>query len=96
MPTFLQAARHQLADAALTAAKAAGAGYADLRIHRITTEIVQVRDGELETTVVNREVGLAVRVIVDGTWLRPTRNWTLPWRPTPPAGRFGWRGRWLR
>ncbi len=65
---FLRLPRHQLADAALTAAKAAGAGYADLRIHRITTEIVQVRDGELETAVVNREVGLGVRVIVDGTW----------------------------
>ena len=65
---FLGLPRHQLADAALTAAKAAGAGYADLRIHRITTEIVQVRDGELETAVINREVGLAVRVIVDGTW----------------------------
>ena len=54
--------------AALTAAAAAGASYADLRIHRITTEIIQLRDGELEMSVVNREVGLAVRVIVDGTW----------------------------
>ena len=65
---FLGLPRHQLADAALTAAKAAGAGYADLRIHRITSEIVQIRDGELETAVINREIGLAVRVIVDGTW----------------------------
>ena len=48
--------------------RAAGASYADLRIHRITTEIVQLRDGELETAVINREIGLAVRVIVDGTW----------------------------
>lgn len=47
---------------------AAGASHADLRIHAITTELVQLRDGELETAVVNREVGLAVRVIVDGTW----------------------------
>lgn len=60
--------RSELADAALTAATAAGASYADLRIHRITTEIIQLRDGELEMSVVNREVGLAVRVIVDGTW----------------------------
>jgi TldD protein len=52
----------------LSAAIAAGASYADLRIHGITTEIVQLRDGELETAVVNREIGLAVRVIVDGTW----------------------------
>ncbi len=65
---FLGLPRHQLADAALSAAVAAGASYADLRIHGITTEIVQLRDGELETAVVNREIGLAVRVIVDGTW----------------------------
>ena len=65
---FLNLPRHQLADAALTAATAAGAGHADLRIHRITTEMIQLRDGELETSVLNREVGLAVRVIVDGTW----------------------------
>ena len=65
---FLDLPRHELADAALSAATAAGASYADLRIHRIITEIIQLRDGELETAVVNREVGLAVRVIVDGTW----------------------------
>ena len=67
-PDFLALPRLALADAALSAATAAGASYADLRIHRITTEIVQLRDGELETSVVSREVGLAVRVIVDGTW----------------------------
>ncbi len=58
----------RLADAALSAARAAGASYADLRVHAITTEIVQLRDGELETAVIDREIGLAVRVIVDGTW----------------------------
>ncbi|MBW0017269.1 MAG: TldD/PmbA family protein [Mycobacterium sp.] len=65
---FVSLPRQALADAALSAATAAGASYADLRIHRISTEIIQLRDGELETAVVNREVGLAVRVIVDGTW----------------------------
>ena len=58
----------RLADAALSAARAAGASYADLRVHAITTDIVQLRDGELETAVTDREIGLAVRVIVDGTW----------------------------
>ncbi|MFG1932240.1 TldD/PmbA family protein [Mycobacterium sp. NPDC048908] len=67
-PEFLALPRHQLADAALTAAVQAGASYADLRIHGITTEIMQLRDGELETAVVDHEIGLAVRVIVDGTW----------------------------
>ena len=65
---FLDLPRHELADAALSAATAAGASHADLRIHRLTTEIIEVRDGELETAVLNREIGLAVRVIVDGTW----------------------------
>ncbi|SCX03263.1 TldD/PmbA family protein [Mycolicibacterium fluoranthenivorans] len=65
---FLALPRQVLADAALTAARAAGASYADLRIHRITTEEIALRDGELESSVVTREVGLAVRVIVDGTW----------------------------
>jgi TldD protein len=67
-PDFLALPRQALADAALTAARAAGASYADLRIHRITTEAIALRDGELESSVVERDVGLAVRVIVDGTW----------------------------
>ncbi len=67
-PDFLGLPRHELADAALSAATAAGASYADLRIHRLSSETIQLRDGELETSVVSREVGLAVRVIVDGTW----------------------------
>jgi TldD protein len=65
---FLDLPRHELAEAALSAAKAAGASHADLRLHRISTEMIQLRDGELETAVVSREIGLAVRVIVDGTW----------------------------
>lgn len=65
---FIALPRHQLADAALSAARAVGASYADLRIHAITTELIQMRDGELESAVVDREIGLAVRVIVDGTW----------------------------
>ncbi|MBS4730076.1 TldD/PmbA family protein [Mycobacterium sp. SM1] len=65
---FLALPRHEFADAALSAATAAGASHADLRIHRIVTERIQLRDGELETAVIHRELGLAVRVIVDGTW----------------------------
>src|SRR3954452_23951613 len=67
-PDFLALPRHELADAALTAAMAAGASHADLRVHRTTTQLIQLRDRELETAVVTREVGFAVRVIVAGTW----------------------------
>ena len=65
---FLTLPRHELADAALSAARASGASHADLRVHRITTEVIRLRDGELETSVVDRQLGLAVRVVVDGTW----------------------------
>ena len=65
---FLALPLNELADAALSAAIAGGASYADLRVHAITTEIVQLRDGELESAILDREIGLAVRVIVDGTW----------------------------
>jgi TldD protein len=65
---FLDLPRQALADVALSAATAAGASHADLRIHRITTEIIQLRDGDLETAVLSRDLGLAVRVIVNGTW----------------------------
>lgn len=65
---FLALPRQHLADAALSAALTAGATYADLRIHAVTSELVQLRDGELETAVIDRQIGLAVRVIVDGTW----------------------------
>ncbi len=65
---FLALPLHRLADAALSAATAGGASYADLRVHSITTEIVQMRDGEVESAVLDRDIGLAVRVIVDGTW----------------------------
>jgi TldD protein len=65
---FLALPRGALADAALSAARAAGASYADLRIHSITSEVVQLRDGELQSAITDRGIGLAVRVIVDGTW----------------------------
>lgn len=65
---FLALPLRRLADAALSAATAGGASYADLRVHAITTEVLTLRDGELESAVVDRDIGLAVRVIVDGTW----------------------------
>lgn len=65
---FLDLPRFELADAALSAATDAGASHADVRIHRIISEIIQLRDGELETAVISREIGVAVRVIVAGTW----------------------------
>lgn len=67
-PDFLALPRTELADAALSAARAAGASYADLRIHRLVDEHLVLRDGQVQTAVADRTIGLAVRVIVDGTW----------------------------
>lgn len=57
-----------LADAALTAARAAGAEHADLRVHRLVTQSIRLRDGRVEALTDAAELGFAVRVIVDGTW----------------------------
>nr|WP_157129317.1 TldD/PmbA family protein [Nocardia amamiensis] len=57
-----------LADAALTAATAAGAEHADLRVHRLVTQSIRLRDGRVEAVTDSTELGFAVRVIVDGTW----------------------------
>ena len=66
---FLALPRHELADAALSAAVQTGASYADLRIHAITTETVQLRDGALESAVVVAVCGaaLALELTVLGT-----------------------------
>jgi TldD protein len=67
-PDFLALPLTALADAALTAARAAGAGHADLRVHRLRTQSIRLRDGQVQAVVDGDELGLAVRVIVDGTW----------------------------
>jgi TldD protein len=67
-PDFLALPLRQLADAALSAARAAGASHADLRVHRLRTQSIRLRDGKVQSVVDGDELGLAVRVIVDGTW----------------------------
>jgi TldD protein len=57
-----------LADAALGAARAAGASHADLRVHRLTSQSLRLRDGKVQAAVDTNEVGFAVRVVVEGTW----------------------------
>nr|WP_067512870.1 TldD/PmbA family protein [Nocardia puris] len=65
---FLALPLTELAGAALAAATAAGAQHADLRVHRLVTQSIRLRDGRVEGVVDATDVGLAVRVIVDGTW----------------------------
>jgi TldD protein len=57
-----------LADAALVAAKAAGASYADIRINRYRNQFIFTRDRRVQNIVNTEDYGFGIRVIVDGTW----------------------------
>ncbi len=57
-----------LADAALGRARELGVQHADLRVERIVTQSVDLRDGTVTGVADDVTVGLAVRVIVDGVW----------------------------
>ena len=65
---FLALPLRELADAALSAARTAGASHADFRVQRLTTQSISLRDGSVQSAVDAGEIGLAVRVVVDGTW----------------------------
>jgi TldD protein len=57
-----------VADAGLARARELGAEYADVRIERIGRQLLRLRDGVVATTQDKTTIGLAVRVIVEGTW----------------------------
>ena len=57
-----------LADAALDAARTLGADHADFRVERVRGQSIALSDGQLQSLSDADDSGLAVRVIVDGTW----------------------------
>jgi TldD protein len=57
-----------MADAALQRAADLGAEHADFRAERIRDQQIGLSDGNLETLYDADDVGLAVRVVVEGTW----------------------------
>jgi TldD protein len=65
---FLALPLRDLADAALSAARAAGAEHADFRFQRINSGAVTVRDHAVEASTEAVTAGYAVRVIADGCW----------------------------
>ncbi|HSZ28478.1 MAG TPA: TldD/PmbA family protein [Pseudonocardiaceae bacterium] len=67
-PDFLALPLWPVADAALGRARELGAEHADVRIERITRQALRLRDGTVATARDSTVVGLAVRVIVEGTW----------------------------
>jgi TldD protein len=67
-PEFTAYPLRQLADAALQRAADLGASRADFRAERIRGQRIALSDGNLQTLYDADEMGLAVRVVVDGTW----------------------------
>jgi len=57
-----------LADAGLSAAKTAGASYADIRINRYRNQFIFTRDRRVQNIVNTEDYGFGLRVVVDGTW----------------------------
>jgi len=67
-PKFLDLPLRQLADAALSKARELGATHADLRVERIRSQHLRMRDASLEGRLDDEDTGFAVRVVHDGTW----------------------------
>jgi TldD protein len=67
-PEFSALPLRELADAALAQAGALGAQHADFRAERIRGQYIRLSDGNPQTLFDADDTGLAVRVIVDGTW----------------------------
>lgn len=67
-PTFTDLPLTQLADAALSRAADLGVEHADLRVERIRSQHIAVRDTALSGMHDGEDVGLSVRVVHDGTW----------------------------
>jgi len=67
-PEFTSYPLRRLADAALQRAADLGAEHADFRAERIRGQRIGLSDANLETLYDTDDRGLAVRVVVDGTW----------------------------
>jgi TldD protein len=66
--SFLAMPARGLAGAALERARELGAEHADFRLERVRTAHLRLRDAQLDSSSDSEDVGLAVRVIHDGTW----------------------------
>jgi TldD protein len=62
------AAKKQLADAALNAAKSGGATYADVRIGRYLNQFVVTRENRVQNIANTESFGVGIRVIANGSW----------------------------
>jgi TldD protein len=64
-PSFAALPLEAVRSAALEKAMALGCSHAEVRIERIRSQVVVVRDGRVETTVDDTEIGVGLRVVRD-------------------------------
>ncbi|SKA12074.1 TldD/PmbA family protein [Sediminibacterium ginsengisoli] len=62
------AVKKELADVALSAAKAKGATYADVRIGRYLNQVVSTRENRVQGVANAESYGVGIRVIANGSW----------------------------
>lgn len=67
-PDFLALPLSACADAALDEAERAGASWTDVRISRESQRHLDLRDGNVESSGIDENTALGVRVIVNGAW----------------------------
>ncbi len=58
----------RVTDAVLDSAHAAGVSHAAVRVERVRTQVVVLRDGRLETAIDDTEVGTGVQLVHDGSF----------------------------
>ncbi|MFC4728036.1 TldD/PmbA family protein [Coralloluteibacterium thermophilus] len=66
--TMEPALKKRLADAALDAARQAGASYSDVRIGRYLRQFVVTREDKVQNVVNTESTGVGIRALVNGTW----------------------------
>nr|WP_206615773.1 TldD/PmbA family protein [Rhodococcus xishaensis] len=84
-PEFTSLPSSALVDAALSVARTAGAEHADLRVHRLVTQSLRLRDRRVQSVQDSVETGFAVRVVIDGTWGFASHAELLPERAAAVA-----------
>jgi TldD protein len=86
-PDFLALPLDTLADAALQVARDAGASHADLRVQRMRSARLELRDARLSSATDGISSGLAVRVLLDGVWGFAATDELTPEAAARTAGR---------
>ncbi len=67
-PDFLALPLNPVADAAIQTGTSLGASHVDVRIERVRTGVLELRDTNPETQTDDSVTGIGVRVIVNGAW----------------------------